>query len=202
MANATSMGEIRPTATRPVSLETAVKRLRRFLAKINHTLVITREGSKERELYGQYFIRDEAGRVLADKINLESWLRSYGLMADDEGLAESVPESWHSITLNIYDPGSDVVIPRLFKVRSRHFHKPVRDLLRDGYAPAGRDLEADADLMMQVLSGWKHVLGPDGAELEFTRENVRLLLDNFLGLSRTIVRTLLQALAKEAGIYE
>ena len=197
MANANSQGEICPTATRPVSLETAVKRLRRFLAKMDHTLVITRDGSKEREFYGQYFIRDEAGKVLADKINLTAWLRSYGLMADDEELADAVPEKWHTIVLRITDE-SGVTIPRSFQVRSKHFSKPVRDALRDGFAgTANRDVDQVADRLMTVLSGWRNIYGPDGRELEFNHANVRMLADNFLGIGRTIVRTLLEALAKE-----
>ena len=199
MANANSQGEIRPAATRPVTLETAVKRLRRFLAKMDHQLVITRDGSKERELYGQYFVRDEAGKVLADKINLVSWLRSYALMADDEELADAVPEKWHTIVLRISDE-SGVTIPRSFQVRSKHFSKPVRDALRDGFAgTANRDVDQVADRLMTVLSGWRHIYGPDGRELEFNRENIRMLADNFLGIGRTIIRTLLEALAKEVS---
>ena len=121
--------------------------------------------------------------------------RELGVLADYEDV-EGEGEGWHTIILKISD-ATNVTIPRSFQIRARHFTRPVRDALRDAYPTAGTCIEADTLLLMTVLSGWRHIYGPDGAELPFTRENVRLLLDNFLGLSRLIVRTLLQALAKE-----
>jgi hypothetical protein len=83
MANtATALGEIRP-----ISLQTALKRLRRHLAKINYTLHCTRPGSAEWKLHGDFVIRDELGNVHANKISLEARLRAYGLMADSETLS-------------------------------------------------------------------------------------------------------------------
>ena len=80
MANtATPPGEIRP-----ISLQTALKRLRRHLAKISFTLHCTRPGTAEWARHGQYFIRDDLGNVFSDRINLESRMRSYGLLADIE----------------------------------------------------------------------------------------------------------------------
>ena len=180
---------------RPVTLETAIKRLRRFLSKINHQLVITRDGSKQRELYGQYFIRDEAGAVLADKINLVSWLRAYSLMADDEALADDVPEKWLTVSVPVVNQNALSVQCR-FKVQARHFTKPVRDALRDAFATAGRCIERDADVLCFVLLGWKYVTSNEGAELPFTRDNVRIMLDNYPNSAKAIMTALLQEIAK------
>ena len=72
---------------RSVSHQTALKRLRRHLAKIDYTLHSTRPGSAEWKLHGDYVIRDERGNVFADRINFEARLRSYGLLAEGEVIA-------------------------------------------------------------------------------------------------------------------
>ena len=69
---------------RPISRQTALKRLRRHLARIDFTLHCTRPGSPAWRLHGDYVIRDDLGNVHADKISLEARLRAYGLMTDGE----------------------------------------------------------------------------------------------------------------------
>ena len=105
--NATSTGAIRPKNTSPLiypdGTETSIvwvkeaagiKRLRRYLANIGHILVITREGTPDRQRHGEYLIRDEKGAVFADRINLASHLRSCGLLADDERLDPPSNKGW------------------------------------------------------------------------------------------------------------
>ena len=69
---------------RSVSRQTALKRLRRHLARIDFTLHRTRPGSPAWRLHGDYAIRDDRGNVFADRINLEARLRAYGLLAEEE----------------------------------------------------------------------------------------------------------------------
>lgn len=74
-----SSGEIRS-----VSRKTLEKRLRRHLEKVGFSLQKTRPNSPAWRLHGDYAIRDDRGNIHADRINLESRLRAYGLMTDEE----------------------------------------------------------------------------------------------------------------------
>ena len=107
MANATPKGAIRPKTTqtlhnadgttstiRWVREGTVIKRLRRFLAKTGCTLHISREGSADRQRHGEYFIRDQDGDVAHDNVNLEEWLRSCDLLADDERIDPPLDRGW------------------------------------------------------------------------------------------------------------
>lgn len=181
-----------------ITLSTLEKRIRRHLAGDGLQLRKNRAGTITHQSHGDWSVIEPRNHTLMrHQFTLAELGRDLGVLAEHEDV-EGDSERWHEIVLKISD-ASNVAIPRSFKIRAAHFTKPIRDLLRDGYGPAGRDLEADADLMMQVLTGWKNVLGPDGRELEFSRENVRLLLDSFLGMSRMIVRTLLESIAKEVS---
>lgn len=73
---------------------TAIKRLRRHLAKSGCSLHIPREGSANRQRHGEYFIRDEEGRLVDDKINLESWLGANDLLADGEKIDPPLHKGW------------------------------------------------------------------------------------------------------------
>ena len=73
---------------------TCIKRLRRHLAKSGCSLHITREGSPDRQRHGEYFIRDEEGRLIDDKISLEAWLRAYNLLADGERIDPPLDRGW------------------------------------------------------------------------------------------------------------
>ena len=73
---------------------TAIKRLRRHLAKSGCSLHITREGSSARHQHGEYFITEEDGRLVDDKINLAAWLRAYNLLADQEMIDPALNRGW------------------------------------------------------------------------------------------------------------
>ena len=73
---------------------TAIKRLRRHLAKSGCTLHISREGSADRQRHGEYFIRDDGGHLIDDKINLSAWMRSYGLLAPLEMIDPPLGRGW------------------------------------------------------------------------------------------------------------
>ena len=79
---ATTTGAIRPKST--VSLATLEKRLRRYLAKQGHTLIVSRPGTRQHDHYGRYSIHDSSFELLAGHINLESRCRAYGLLAENE----------------------------------------------------------------------------------------------------------------------
>jgi hypothetical protein len=86
--NAASTGKIRPTSTvteiRWIKEPTAVKRLRRHLATIGQQLVITKAGTWQRQHWGRMAIVEDTGEVYLKSVDLESRLRAFGLMADDE----------------------------------------------------------------------------------------------------------------------
>jgi hypothetical protein len=85
---AQSQGAIRPNSTtseiRWVKEATAVKRLRRHLATIGQQLVITKAGTWQRQHWGRMAIVEDTGEVYLKSVDLESRLRAFGLMADDE----------------------------------------------------------------------------------------------------------------------
>ena len=54
-------------------------------------------------------------------------------------------------------------------------------------------LERDTDYVMDIAEGWRYVDGPDGKPLEFNRENVHLLLDNFPNAASAIVSAFFEA---------
>jgi hypothetical protein len=195
MSNDITKGEIRPTSTRPVTLATLEKRLRRHLAKSACTLLKSRPSTRQYETLGQYSIFDEGRELVAEKINICAWARSYGLLADGEDLADDVPEKWLAVIVPVVNEQA-ITIPHLFRVRSRHLSKPVRDAIRDGYQASGKSLEADVDLMMTVTSGWRHILDQDGKELEFTQANVMRFLDCYPNALRKILDALLAEFAK------
>ena len=49
-------------------------------------------------------------------------------------------------------------------------------------------LESDVDFVMEVSEGWRHVSGPDGGDLAFTRENVWMALNQFPSAAGTIAK--------------
>ena len=79
---------IRPNSTlseiRWVKEATAVKRLRRHLATIGQQLVITKAGTWQRQHWGRMAIVEDTGEVYLKSVDLQSRLRAFGLMADDE----------------------------------------------------------------------------------------------------------------------
>ena len=54
-------------------------------------------------------------------------------------------------------------------------------------------LERDTDYVMDIAEGWRYVDGPDGKPLEFNRDNVHLLLDNFPNAASAIVSAFFEA---------
>lgn len=55
------------------------------------------------------------------------------------------------------------------------------------------NLERDTDYVLEIADGWKGVEGPDGSPLEFTRENVAELLDNYPNAAGEIVKAFFEA---------
>ena len=54
-------------------------------------------------------------------------------------------------------------------------------------------LERDTDYVMEIAEGWRHVNGPDDKPMDWCRENVHLLLDNFPNAASTIVGAFFEA---------
>ena len=83
--NTPSQGDPRPTSVSRSAIE---KRLKRHLAKSGFSLVKSRAGSRQHDAFGDYAIFDDTHELVADKIDLVTRARAYGLMGDDEELAE------------------------------------------------------------------------------------------------------------------
>jgi hypothetical protein len=77
-----------------ISEPTAIKRLRRYLARSGCTLHKARPGTKLHETLGEYSILDESGEIVADRINLAAWIKSYGLLAAHERIEPPIERDW------------------------------------------------------------------------------------------------------------
>ena len=69
---------------RYISLDTAIKRTRRHLAKTGATLVKSKPGTKAWAELGDFAIKDASGELLAKSVNLRSFMESQGLLAKEE----------------------------------------------------------------------------------------------------------------------
>lgn len=54
-------------------------------------------------------------------------------------------------------------------------------------------LERDTDYVMQIAEGWRYVDGPNDKPMEFCRENVHLMLDNYPNAASVIVSAFFEA---------
>ncbi len=54
-------------------------------------------------------------------------------------------------------------------------------------------LERDTDYVMDIAEGWRYVDGTDGKPMDFNRENVHLLLDNYPNAASAIVSAFFEA---------
>ena len=96
--NATSTGEIRPNTPTSdlhwVKESTVIKRLRRALAKRNHSLLITREHAPARRRLGRYAVLDGAGEVLQRDADLAALARFLGVLATHERIEPRGFQGW------------------------------------------------------------------------------------------------------------
>lgn len=72
------------TTFRYVSLDTAVKRLRRHLSKTGATLIKSKPGTKAWRELGDFAIRSSSGEILMKSVNIECLMQTAELLADDE----------------------------------------------------------------------------------------------------------------------
>lgn len=54
-------------------------------------------------------------------------------------------------------------------------------------------LERDTDYVMDIAEGWRYVDSTDGKPMDFNRENVRLMLDNYPNAASVIVSAFFEA---------
>ena len=180
MANATPAGAIRPTST--VSRQTIIKRIRRKLAERGHYLQITRANSDARTELGEYAVLNDRFIPLSTHCKLTDLAKFLGVMTEQEAIAAD--HVWSFI-------GIDVVNGLAIKTR-HYFELCTTDdpEQKDLAALAGNDLQAQVDALMNLASNWRQVSGSDDKPLKFTRENVRLMLDNFPNAGRAIAEVL------------
>lgn len=69
---------------RYISLDSAIKRTRRHLAKTGATLVKSKPGSNAWRELGDFAIKDASGEVAMKSINLMSLMQAVEILADDE----------------------------------------------------------------------------------------------------------------------
>lgn len=107
MANhATSTGKIRPNSTKLLKADgtesrvhwireqTVIKRIRRTLAKRDHSLQIHSEGTQARDEHGQYVVLDEHKAVLSANCKLPELARFLEVLADDEMIEPPAGKGW------------------------------------------------------------------------------------------------------------
>ena len=69
---------------RYISLDSAVKRTRRHLAKSGSTLIKSKPGTKAWAELGDFAIKDASGELLMKSVNLRSLMQAAEILADDE----------------------------------------------------------------------------------------------------------------------
>ena len=69
---------------RYISLDSAIKRTRRHLAKTGATLIKSKPGTKQWAELGDFSIKDASGEVLMKSVNLRSLMQAAEILADDE----------------------------------------------------------------------------------------------------------------------
>lgn len=107
MANASTKGAIRPKNTqtlhhadgttseiRWVREATCIKRIRRALAKKNHTLLITREATPARRELGLYAVLGADQAVIERNADLAKLARFLGVLAADELVDPPMDRGW------------------------------------------------------------------------------------------------------------
>ncbi|BBL75575.1 phage tail assembly chaperone [Methylomagnum ishizawai] len=76
-----------------------------------------------------------------------------------------------------------------FKMVFRRFSRSSYLALQDDLD--GRDIQGgllrDVDYVLRVADGWEGIAGPDAAELPFTAENIKTLLDHYPAAAGAIV---------------
>jgi hypothetical protein len=194
---AQSQGEIRPTATRPVSLETLEKRVRRALAPRACALLKTRPGTPDRNELGVYAVVDHKRVCIEKNANLEALARYLGVLDDNEAIADTVPEKWLPVTVRIVDERA-VTVGHRFSVKAKHLNKSIGAILRDGAVDLWRNTDQArcAEILMKLLTNWRNVFDSDGEPMEFNLENLTLMLQAYPHSGKSIGDALLADLAK------
>lgn len=77
-----------------VSLDAAVKRVRRHLSKTGANLVKSKPGTRNWYLLGDFSIRASTGEVLMKSVNLDCLMRTAELLADDERIELPNQPGW------------------------------------------------------------------------------------------------------------
>lgn len=73
---------------------TAIKRIRRTLARRSHSFQIQSEGTKARDEIGQYAVLDERKEILSANCKLPELARFLGVLADDELIEPPAERGW------------------------------------------------------------------------------------------------------------
>ena len=84
--NTSHQGDPRPQSVSRSAIE---KRVKRHLAKSGFTLVKSRPGTRQHDVFGEYAIFDDTHELIADKIDLVARARQYGLMDPNEQLSDA-----------------------------------------------------------------------------------------------------------------
>lgn len=111
-------------------------------------------------------------------------------------LAKKTDSFFYPIILPIVsDSGAST--PCRFEFRFKRLPRSRLNALQKAQEAAGEhdidSLERDTDYVMDIADGWKGVTTPDGAPVDFTRENVAELLDNYPNAAGEIVKAFFEA---------
>lgn len=84
MSQDNSIGASAEITFRYITLDSAVKRTRRHLAKSGSTLIKSKPGTKAWAELGDFAIKDASGEVLMKSVNLRSMMQAAGILAEHE----------------------------------------------------------------------------------------------------------------------
>jgi hypothetical protein len=98
------------------------------------------------------------------------------------------PSPTFDVVVHIAQPGAD---PAPLHLVCRHM---TRAAVQAWVADAAQT--NDAAFLARAVCGWRHVLGPDGAEVPFSPAALAQLLDNYAAAGRAIFDAYLRELAE------
>ena len=79
---------------RYISLDTAIKRTRRHLAKSGATIIKSKPGTAAWRELGDFAVKDASGEVLMKSVNLTSLMQAAEILADDERIELPNKPDW------------------------------------------------------------------------------------------------------------
>lgn len=85
----------------------------------------------------------------------------------------------------------DFKFKRISRAKINELQRQQEELTKGDYEVDS--LERDVDYVMEIAEGWRHIQGEDGKDLEFNRENLHALLNEYPNAAGEIVKAFFES---------